>query len=113
MGERVTQSGRQDLARAQRLKSALASGRAPAFTQAKAAAAGGEGACSENSCPVAPLPEAVQKNQDSRSRLQFLEQMFAASPDALAVADCRHVVLLANEKFVDMFGYHSAEVVGQ
>jgi PAS domain S-box-containing protein len=113
MGERVTQSGRQDLARAQRLKSALASGSAPAFVHANGAAAGVESACSENSCPVAPVPEAVQKNHDSRSRLQFLEQMFQASPDALAVADCRHLVLLANEKFVDMFGYQAAEVVGQ
>src|SRR5580693_5088261 len=52
MGEGVTQSGRGGLARAQRLKKALASGCPPAFVPRESAAPTGEGACSENSCSI-------------------------------------------------------------
>jgi PAS domain S-box-containing protein len=45
--------------------------------------------------------------------LQFLEQMFQASPDGLSIADSNHRVLLANETFVRMFEYERVEVVGQ
>jgi PAS domain S-box-containing protein len=44
--------------------------------------------------------------------LQFLEQIFQASPDGLSVADSSNRVLMANETFVHMFGYEVAEVVG-
>jgi PAS domain S-box-containing protein len=44
--------------------------------------------------------------------LQFLEQIFQASPDGLSVADSSNRVLMANETFVRMFGYEVAEVVG-
>ena len=45
--------------------------------------------------------------------MQFLEQMFQASPDGLSIADCSHRVLWANETFARMFGYAAAEVAGQ
>ena len=45
--------------------------------------------------------------------MQFLEQMFQASPDGLSIADSSHRVLLANETFVRMFEYEAVEVVGQ
>ncbi|MFZ0860388.1 MAG: PAS domain S-box protein [Candidatus Sulfotelmatobacter sp.] len=118
MGERVTQSGRADLAHASRLKKALESGAPPAFVQPGNVQPGNgasptNGACSENSCPLPP-PAPHKKNQQSAEiRLQFLEQMFQASPDGLCIADSSHRVLLANETFGRMFEYEAAEVVGQ
>jgi PAS domain S-box-containing protein len=47
------------------------------------------------------------------SRLQFFEQMFQASPDALSIADSDHRVLWANQTFSYMFGYSESEIVGQ
>lgn len=72
------------------------------------------GACHEASCPLPPLAETPSRNQQSSEiRLQFLEQMFQASTDGLSIADSNHHVLLANETFVRMFEYETAEVVGQ
>ena len=125
MGEGVTQSRRRaDLTRASRLKQALKSGAPPAFVRPENALPGNvqpgngasptHGACSEHSCPVPPLLEPRRKKQQSpERRLQFLEQMFQASPDGLSIADSSHRVLLANETFVRMFEYEAAEVVGQ
>src|SRR5271163_4183854 len=48
-GERVTQSSRGDIARAQRLKKALASGSAPGFVPAQNTAPPAESVCSEKS----------------------------------------------------------------
>src|SRR3984957_4504325 len=137
MGERVTQSGRAELARASRLKKALESGAPPAFVPPVSPAHGqlgngqwgngqpgnvhsgngaspANGACSEQSCPLPPLLEPPPKKQQSAEiRLQLPEQMFQASPDGLSIADSSHRILLANETFVRMFEYESAEVVGQ
>jgi two-component system, cell cycle sensor histidine kinase and response regulator CckA len=125
MGGRFTQSGRADLARASRLKKALESGAPPAFIPPAGngqpanghsgnGASPSNGACSEQSCPLPPLLEPVlQNHQSAEIRLQFLEQMFQASPDGLSIADSSHRVLLANETFVRMFEYQAAEVVGQ
>ena len=44
--------------------------------------------------------------------MQFLEQMFQASPDGLSIADCSNRVLWANETFVRMFGYAASDVIG-
>jgi two-component system, cell cycle sensor histidine kinase and response regulator CckA len=115
MGERVAPSGRPDLSRANRLKKALESGSPPGFVPAEDAPAGNaaspaNGSCSEHSCPLPPLAEAVQSAQPP---LQFLQQMFQASPDGLSIADCDHRVLWANATFVRMFHYEAAEVIGQ
>jgi two-component system, cell cycle sensor histidine kinase and response regulator CckA len=114
MGERVTQSGRADLARASQLKKALASGAPPAFVQPANGASPASGACSEQSCPLPPLFDPSARSQASTgARLQFLEQMFQASPDGLSIADGAHRVLWANETFVRMFDYEAAEIMGQ
>ncbi len=114
MGERVVPSGREELARAQRLKNALASRGLPSFAQPENVISFAEDLCSGNSCPVAEAPEPSWKNQDSaETRVQYLEQMFQASPDGLSIAGCNHRVLWANETFVRMFGYETAEVAGQ
>jgi two-component system, cell cycle sensor histidine kinase and response regulator CckA len=128
MGERVTQS-LADLAHASRLKKALESGAAPAFIQPgknqpetdqpgegqpQNGSAPSNGSCSEHSCPLPPVIESPKRDhQSAEIRLQFLEQMFQASPDGLSIADSSQRVLLANETFVRMFGYQAAEVAGQ
>ncbi|HEX4782921.1 MAG TPA: PAS domain S-box protein [Candidatus Sulfotelmatobacter sp.] len=123
MGDRVTQSRRAEIAHANRLKKALDSGAPPAFVQPAngqqgngklgTADAGTHVSCSPTSCPLPPLPEVHKDRQNDETRLQFLEQMFQASPDGLSLADLSHRVLLANETFVRMFEYEAAEVVGQ
>ena len=114
MGERVTQSGQGDLARAQRLKKALISGAPPAFVRSESAPAATPGLCSGTSCPVTPHPETIRQNQpNADTRLQFFDQMFQALPDGLSIADTQHRLLWTNDTFVRMFGYSPAEVVGQ
>jgi len=123
MGERVAQSGRTDISRANRLKKALERGVPPAFVPPEnssedildnasppTAASPPNGSCAEHSCPLPPASEFVPSAQPP---LQFLQQMFQASPDGLSIADCDHRVLWANETFVRMFHYQAAEVVGQ
>ncbi len=114
MGERVTQSERKDLARASRLKKALESGDPPAFVQPESAIAPANGSCSANSCLLPPLSSlSATHPANPATRLQFLEQMFQASPDGLSIADTDHRVLWANDAFVRMFDYQAAEVIGQ
>jgi two-component system, cell cycle sensor histidine kinase and response regulator CckA len=114
MGERVTRSRQTDLSRASRLKKALKSGAPPAFIPVDIPVSPSNGSCSEHSCPLPPL-SAVSTNKPAseQHRLQFLEQMFQASPDGLSIADANHDVLWANEAFVRMFDYQQAEVVGR
>src|SRR5580704_9132626 len=132
MGERVVPSERENLKRAQRLKSALESGAAPAFVAPSNGKSNGAGNGTSASHPSTPnsaaphaealstalhsTPESPQTSwHDSQSlptRMQFLEQMFQASPDALSIADTNNRVLWANETFVRMFGYSAAEVIG-
>jgi two-component system cell cycle sensor histidine kinase/response regulator CckA len=114
MGERVTQSGQADISRASRLKKALESGAPPAFVPPENVSGPASGSCSEHSCPLPPLSNPFTNDEQSaETRLQFLEQMFQASPDGLSIADSAHRVLWANETFVRMFDYEAAEVIGQ
>jgi two-component system cell cycle sensor histidine kinase/response regulator CckA len=110
MGERVTPSGRGELSRASRLKKALERGDPPAFVTPETASSPANGSCSQNSCPLPPLTTTAPSAQPP---LQFLEQMFLASPDGLTIADCNQRVLWVNETFLRMFDYESVEVVGQ
>src|SRR5579872_127677 len=114
MGEGVTQSGAGDVARARRLKKALASGAPPAFVPPEAATVSKQKSCSANSCPLPEVSEGSPQDQDQANiHVQYLEQMFQASPDGLSIADTNHTVLWANETFVRMFGYAASEVMGQ
>ncbi len=108
MGERVRRPASGALTRAEKLQKALQTGAPPSFVQHEGTT--GNGSCSGTSCPV---PDHLPSWEISAARLQFLEQMFAASPDALSVADCAHRVLWANEKFLSMFGYGSTDVIGR
>jgi len=109
MGERVTPSGQGDLARARRLKKALASGTPPSFHPSPAPPL--NGTCSLGSCPVPEYPESSPRHPDIC--VESFEQIFAASPDGLTIADSEHRVSLANETFLKMFGYSQAEVIGR
>lgn len=108
MGERVTQSRRADLIRADRLKKALESGASPSFLHSTT-----NGSCSDSSCSVPPILEPHPRQVSADARLQFFEQMSQASPDALSIADSEHQVLWANRTFATMFGYAAEEIVGQ
>jgi len=110
MGERVTQSRRADLIRAERLKKALETGASPSFVRPSTAPRNSAG--SNSSCPVPPIAE-IQVEWSPESRSQFLEQMFHACPDALSISDCEHRVLWANHTFASMFEYSEAELVGR
>ena len=108
MGERVNTSVPMDRARAEQLQKALESGAPPSFVTADIVA--GQASCSQRSCQVPPQMSAWDSPQ---ARLQFFEQIFGASPDALTVADSSHHVLWANERFLSMFGFSSADVIGR
>jgi two-component system, cell cycle sensor histidine kinase and response regulator CckA len=103
MGDGVRQPARASLARAEKLQKALQAGAPPSFVSSDVSS--GSVPCSEISCsiPVSPPPGAT---------LNFFEQMFQASPDALSIADCAHRVLWANETFLSVFGYTLPDVIG-
>src|SRR5579863_4337799 len=111
MGDRVTQNGEQDLARASRLKRALESGAPPTFLPPATSPPKTNGSCAEMSCPVPPLLSQEQQGRDAAAHSQFLEQMSQASPDALCIADLNHRILWANATFTQMFGYSLAEIL--
>jgi len=110
MGERVTPAGQGELARARRLKKALANGTAPSFHPSDSPVPH-NGDCSPTSCAVPPVAEWLSPNEHTRA--ESFEQIFQASPDGLTVADSGHHVSLVNQTFLKMFGYSEAEVVGQ
>ncbi len=114
MGERVTKAGPSDLARAGRLKRALESGAPPAFVNSDAAQPSASNAEATNPSRNSPLLDAFNRYPaNAGTRLQLLEQMSEASPDALSIADLDHRVLWANETFVELFGYEVSEILGQ
>ena len=109
MGDGVAQSGGLDFGRAAKLKKALDSGAPPTFVSPNSAEPT-KGKCNGSSCQIGPLT--LPPEDESAARLQFFEQMFQAYPDGLSIADDEHRVLWANEKFSEMFGYATAEIVG-
>ena len=111
MAERVAQPGGGGFARATGLKQARESGASPAVHPPHSPEPS-NGKCSVGSCAVPPLNN-LQTQASSAQRLQFFEQMFQAYPDGLSIADSEHRVLWANERFSQMFGYSSSEIVGQ
>ena len=112
MGERVTQSKRAELARAGRLKQALDSGAAPAFVHPSIPPENDLSADTSTSAQPAP-PPLGEDLESAGARLEYLEQMFHSSPDAVCIADLSHKIRWANETFFRMFGYTASEVYGQ
>src|SRR5580698_6638944 len=116
MGEGVTQSGQGGRGLAARMKR-VAAAPPPALNSDSSPAdlISAENVSSAKNPPlVPPLTEVLrQTSENVHARVQFLDQIFQASPDGLSVADSNHIVLWANETFVRMFGYSQAEVIGQ
>ena len=113
MGDRVSPSKRADLARAGRLKKALETGAPPTFVPPATSSGPDKESCSSTPCPIPASLEPLIPTKSSETRLEFFEQMFQASPDALVIADKDHRVLWANETFVRLFSYGVSEVIGQ
>jgi PAS domain S-box-containing protein len=107
MGERVSQPKPADLDRAGRLKKALQSGAPPAFLNPEIASG------SVHASTASPsLLQSFQNPEHASLRLQYLEQMFHASSDALCISDLTHHIVWANETFLRMFSYKSDDVIG-
>jgi two-component system cell cycle sensor histidine kinase/response regulator CckA len=110
MGQRVTQPGQPDLARANRLKKALETGAPPAFHSGPPAAPA-DGARPDPHFP-ALLEAFSDQSKNFEARQHILEQMSHASPDALCITSLDHHLLWANETFVRLFGYTFSEILG-
>jgi two-component system, cell cycle sensor histidine kinase and response regulator CckA len=117
MGESVTQSSQGDLGRAARMKRATDGAVSPSASPSQSKSENVFRATIPN--PIPPILASVQldathRNEDSAdARVQFLEQVFQASPDGLGIADSSHRVLWANETFLHMFGYNLDDVTGE
>jgi len=105
MGDRVSASGRVHHKRLRQPKAGLED-------QLAAGPAQSPDATAEQRPNLQPLPFCWKDGKDLSTQVQFLEQIFLASPDGLSIADCGNRVLWANETFVQMFGYTAAEVMG-
>jgi PAS domain S-box-containing protein len=113
MGDRVTRSDHSELARAKRLKDALQAGKPPQFVS-PGTEASRENACLPSAGQIPAFSETIAKKQlPADARLQFLEQMFQVSPDGLVIAGLDHIIHLASDQFLRMFGFEAAEVLGQ
>jgi two-component system, cell cycle sensor histidine kinase and response regulator CckA len=109
VGEGVTQSDRDELARARQLRKALHDHEMPGFVSS------GD-SCTSQSCPIPGPPSlstSVPNVAAAEVQLEFFQQMFQASTDALSIADREHRALWANETFARMFGHEVSEIVGQ
>ena len=113
MGQRVTEGGNSDLARASRLKRALESGAPPSLLYPEAPSVPGNGSSANKFEGLQAASESIDQQYTLNARLELLEQMSQASPDALCIADSNHVVLWVNETFVQMFGYAKSDILGQ
>jgi PAS domain S-box-containing protein len=114
MGERVTQSAQEELARAKRLRKALQDGAPPTFVPVEDVPQTGATSSSTQACSFPSFAEPSWNLPElAPTKLQYLEQMFQASPDGLSIVDGDHRVLWANPAFLRMFGYDWAEIMGR
>ena len=107
MGGRVTHTGSGDLARAKRLKKALAGGAPPAL---EAPAEAPRAVPPTNGSTNAGLCWKNEERDDARRR--YLERVFQCLPDALSVVDSSGCVICVNDAFPRMFGFETREVLG-
>ena len=112
MGGRVTHTGSSDeLARAKRLKKALASGDAPGLVPAVDAPAG-EPACVPQENVLLNGGLSWKNKETDETRARHLERVFQCLPDALSIVDGDERVVCVNEAFRSMFGYETQDVYG-
>jgi two-component system cell cycle sensor histidine kinase/response regulator CckA len=108
LGERVSRTRSEELARAARLKNALDSGAGPAFLRPENSANS-----VEQTSGTLPLLWKDTGEKRDQARLGHLESLFQDAPDALAIESTDSGVLCVNEAFQHMFGYKAAEVLGR
>ena len=109
-GESVPKTGATEVARARQLQEALEKAVPPTFYAPGANSTPKRDSCFAASCSISDPNLAPVK---SNAPVEFLEQMFQASPDGLSIADLEQRVLWANETFIRMFGYSRLDVVGK
>jgi two-component system, cell cycle sensor histidine kinase and response regulator CckA len=107
MGGRVTHTGSGDLARAKRLKKALASGSPPAFV---VPATVPPAVSPTNTCANSALSWRNKNGNETRSR--YLERVFQGLQDALSIVDSGGRVICVNDAFARMFGFGTRRVLG-
>jgi two-component system cell cycle sensor histidine kinase/response regulator CckA len=107
LGERVSRTRSEELARAARLKKALESGVGPAFLRPENSAN-----TVEQTSGTLPLLWKETGEKREHARLGHLESLFQNAPDALAIESADSGVLCVNEAFQHMFGYKAGEVLG-
>jgi PAS domain S-box-containing protein len=113
MRERVTRPAREEIDRASRLKRALESGDPPAFVPPAVHSFPADASSHPAPASVPAQFEPVSRQlDDPTTRLQFLEQIFAVSTEALSINDRSHRVVWVNQAFLQMFGYDESEVIG-
>jgi two-component system, cell cycle sensor histidine kinase and response regulator CckA len=99
MGARVARPASGEVARAEQLRKALDAGAPPSFVSR------------EN---VSWETDLLWKNRENpETRRQYLEQIFLTAPDGMTVVDRYDRALCVNEAFQRMFGYKSADILGQ
>ncbi len=115
MGERVTRSTQsRELARAKGLRKALEQGVPPAFVPSDVPNSVVPPVSLSWRLPESETNTAIENSaSDLDIRRQYLEQIFQNSPDPLIVVDTSFRTQCANPEFQRMFGFSSAEILGQ
>ncbi|MFZ0761972.1 MAG: PAS domain S-box protein [Candidatus Sulfotelmatobacter sp.] len=118
MGGRVTRGPQsKELVRARKLRQALERGAPPTFVPpaipnpvAQPAALSWS---SEPTNLAGSNPQGSNREDVLALRRQYLEQLFQSSPDALLLLDASFHTLCVNQEFQRLFGYSTADVLGQ
>ncbi len=101
MGERVTPSNTDQLARARRLKKTLESGAPPSFVVRENAQS------IPRQCPVFASPDGDTKEL----RFCYIEQSFENAPNPLCIVDAQGRMICINGAFQKVFGYSLSEAL--
>jgi two-component system cell cycle sensor histidine kinase/response regulator CckA len=111
MGDRVTRAAphSKELVRAKKLREALERGAPPSLIPPGIV----NPLQPTSSLSWFPLDPKKTSDETINLRRQYLEQLFQHSPDPLIIADPSFHTQCVNQEFQRMFGYSSAEVLGQ
>ena len=59
------------------------------------------------------VTDRIRLEDQLRKSLDYLENIFRASPEAIIVTDDAGYIVMANDSIYDVYGYHPEEIVGQ
>ena len=112
MGGRVTRPAQsKDFLRAKTLHHALECGASPSFIPAAIPTAAQPSSLSWN--PVESTPAETNWQDSPEFRRHCLEQLFQNSPDPILIVDSSFRTQCVNREFQRMFGYTTAQLMGQ